>query len=460
MGLRSLWEAEESRRRRVEPEANQQRPQPDWIQQYGDRGMQIGSAGAEEARQEGRRASGIVADDYRQQGETVGQGLQNIGEKAVSGYKAGRELSMAEEQRQEQRQAAGLARERAQLEQQYLPGQLEQQRELGRAQLDQTRTTTDQQRIALEMLQARNAFAKSMAAEAGLPGAREDESVAMYEMRMEQEGKVTERDAAKLAMEEAAFRLANARDLAPMEKEQLRGQIAANAAALEQAELQKRLSKLDIYERQRGINVRSLASELSMAAQSNALQAKADEMIRDGIPRDTVGEALQQVKNNQASADQQRLVMEQLDPNYQRMLARQDKADKYSQAIAILQQNEKYLGGFGTPGSAQEQQSISSIQMALEQIGMTDLAKKVGQSLTMQGLSPTTRKTLVNDIIKRIHNQFEAELSAGGVPESPGARRIYQNIKNMFMSTQMGVGPKGNPFIGTAPGLDFSDGGI
>jgi hypothetical protein len=429
--------------------------------------MAIQSGGAEEARNQGQRAADVISQGRIAQGQAIGQGLQNLGEGYVRGADMATKRAAAEEQMaqsRQQRELTGLQTEGEKQRLAALPGQLQQQQQLTEAQIGQAKSQEQMQQIQARAAVELERWEASAATEAHLPDAMAGETVRQYTERMKQLGATEQVKTAQAQRNQIMQQIAQAEKMNPLELKQAEANIEAAKDAISMNRVNKQIATLNYQQQLRGMNVNTLAGELSPFAQDpERFQAKQRELIESGVPPGEVYEAVNNVITQTKSRQMQDTLLRQSDPAYQRWLAVYDKNQKYNQALGQLQQLKSSIENPNIfPNSKVAEDALANTTTILNDLGMTESAKGLNSFVTFSGLLPISRKTLLDNTIKELEKRFKSDISnsmPGGLGSSldtPAVRNTWEKFQAVqFLPGVQSTQPTPNVFQGMGT-LDFS----
>lgn len=394
-------------------------------QMYSDQGRfgQIAQQGVQNINAIRQRAAEEQARQTMAQGAARGQMWQGIGqgiEKGIDTYQQGKKRQAEEErlQRQESREqqqlemqqrASDISARKAEIEAQYMPEQMEVGLETQRQQLSN-------QQLVNEGLKRVNDLESQDAIALQLPEAKPGESVAQYKVRMEQQGNKAALDQANAVTKKTIVDLGVAQQLAPHQIDAFVADIDNKKEATRNLVITSRINEMRGNEEQKTMRVNSIAASLRGAAQQGpqAVQAVQASFEGQGVPQSEIAEAHSLNLKNERDAKMQEMYMQSLDPTYKFKLQKLEKADVYSNVVAKI---EAYAQNLSTDwiNSAQEEQSIVDITDSLRALGKENLASMVESnffSRLTQGGGLKNRKEIVNDIVRRLKREFEADISS------------------------------------------------
>jgi hypothetical protein len=397
----------------------------------------------------------------------IGQGLQQAATSGLQAYNQSRDRALAEErlameqaQRAEQSQLTQQQIRRGATELANLPEQYKQEAEQRALNIESSRAANEKQQLELAATQKMEEFYNSDAGQ--MPEGRPGETIRQYQLRMENEGKIANINVSKQALARSIAETDHFKRIAPLEQKQALASLENTYEQQKLAKVQRQSQVIANRQSQESYNVNNLAGYLSRFVNDpKAFNAAADELVqqRGALPGE-VGQAMEMALGKMQGREMQQAVIAQSKPEYQLKVDAVRRKATYDRAMSVMQEQAKLLDGPVSLSSAQEEQAISSIADAFSSLGMNELAAKVKSSWTMKGMSPISRKTLVQDSIRNLQKQFDAEMDSdmNKWSDIPGAWDTRRNFFEANYNNQLRGGgqQQQNPFssLGT---VDFSN---
>jgi hypothetical protein len=470
MGLRALWESEESRKRRADLQPGYMNQPPEWLQQGIAQDRQGMARSAEEQQATAARGAGAISQGVISQGETMRQGLNDAVSGGLKAYGDARQRTMAEEQLALQRRQA---EQQGRLTEQQIaagedeakvrPDRLAQEGELLKAQIVGATTENRQKEMTLAAAQAMEDFYNQPAAVAQLPGARPGETVRQYNLRAESETNVVNMNAAKAALARTVAETEHFKAMSPYEQKQAAASLENTHQTIQTAKLQQQSMKIQNRQQQMAFNVNLLAGQLAQVANDPAaFNALSDRMVQEnGALPGEVGEARQIAMDKIQNRQMQQAIIQQSSPIWQMQMQNVQKKLKYEQAFAILMEHKRNIDGPLDLPSNLEDESVKQIQKALSELGKDHLAAKISQSWSIKGWKPQHRSSLVKEVLEQLSREWNAELSANkDLQTMPSAVGMWDNMNQVSYQQRMNTqqAQQQNIFGGLQQ-FDFSQGG-